>query len=455
MRKESQSVIDDVISKINPVPISLTHIELATKISERCTGIRSPELVDAYMDPRKFSVGEFCPKFKKKVKDESVYILLMPGPYTKPESIIYKACITARAAKEAGAKKVVLLSTDLPHARQDRGSEEDAKAEGEPNTVRLHADTFKAAGIDQVITTHIHSPRIAAFFAQSYGLIPEEMKFDSNNKEIPFDANNKEIQKIGESVIKSISPHAILADYILHQSSLIRNGYLADKGAKFVLKAMDKGNREFIDLLYAALFLPNVSRVYCNKARTAKNDPKKVEVSIDSVSDNFTTLDGKLESFDDDGLDTGGTMFKAVNWSNAGNLCSETGKSFGIPEARFIYFTHAWLGGDAHQGIQERIFKNLPATEFVTTNTRPYVGDAQYYRFKMKSTILRLAGLWGDAIIANELGQDIEQRYCGFESEEQQHQFMKRLYVLKRHSSHFLNEGIEPRKRKLDFYLRE
>jgi phosphoribosylpyrophosphate synthetase len=455
MRQESKSVIDDVVSRLWIAPISNTHIELAVKIAERCLGVYDPELKDMFFDPRKFSGGEYCPKFAlngKNLDGKSVYIIMVPSPYKTPEELVERACITARAAKENNAKKVVLLATDLPHARQDRGAGEDEKAKGEANTALLHAGMFRLSGIDQVITTHAHTPRLQAFFAKEYGILPTELS-------AIFNPSDERAQEIGKQVFKPISPHAILADYLLYHSWLAQTDegkqYLANGGDRLALKAMDKGNRWFIDQLQSALFLENMKKMYCEKARKAKNDPKKVEVPIVWSSPNFRTLDGMVELNADDGMDTAGTMMRAVEWSEQGNICADTGRSYGTPDDRLVYFTHAWLGGEGHLGIQERICQGLPAMEFVTTNTHAYIENSQHYKFKGKSTVLRFAGLWADAILANEAGHDVTKRYTDFPDPESQHNFLSVLYRLKRHSRHFMVEEKELKERKINFYLRD
>ena len=467
MKEESKSVIDDAVSRLWIAPIGDTHFEVAVKIAERCLGVAEPDLKYHFHDPRKFSGGEYCPRFAltnggpRTLKGKSVYIILIPGPYKSSEDRVERACITAYAAKENGADKVVLLATDFPHARQDRGPAEDENALGEATTVRWRARQFQAAGIDQVITTHEHTSRIAAFFAIEYGLIPKDKLPQGIAEQLRYikvpehiNASNPEIQQIGRQVFKSISPHAFLADYILYQSSIVGSEYLKDGGAKLALKAMDKGNRPFIDQLYASLFLPNCVRVYFDKKRKKKNDMKELETSVERTSDNFVSLDGMFEIFADDGLETGGSLIKSVEMSMQGNVCPKSGKSYGTPADRLAYWTHSWLGGDAFLMVQETLFKRVLAREIVTTETRPYINDGQYHRFKGKSTVLRFASLWADAIIANELGVDIMQRYTGFQTEPEQHDFISKLYKLKRHSRHFLVEDSEPEKRKLKFYLR-
>ncbi len=459
MIEESKGVLKDAIDNIILAAISSTHIDTATKIAERCLGVQDINLSHQFMDPRKFSGGEFCPRFTVDITGKSVYVLLLPSPYKTPEELVQRACMAAVSAKENNAGKVVLIATDLPHARQDRGPSEDKTIQGEPTTIRWNARQFKAAGIDKIITMHEHSPRIAAYFALEYGLISPE-KISERARTLPpaqyqvphdVDMNDPEVQAAGRAVFQPIPPQAFLADYLRHSSSLTSK---LGEGEGIVLKAMDEGNKKFIDDLHEALFLPGVSRVYCKKKRSAKNDPNSIGVEIVGVSDNFDSLEGKIEIYADDGLDTGGTMLKAVEWSNQGNKCPATGKKYGKPKERIVYFTHPWLGGEAHQIIQERLYKNLPAREFITTNTRPFVDDSQYYRFKTKSTVLRFAGLWADAILANELGQDVMGRYAGFSSEEEQHQFLAPLYALKRHSWHFMVDETQRETREVTFYKR-
>ena len=172
MIEESKGVLKDAIDNIVLAAISSTHIDTSTKIAERCLGVQDINLSHQFMDPRKFSGGEFCPRFTADITGKSVYILLIPSPYKTPEELVQRACITAVAAKENNAHKVVLVATDLPHARQDRGPAEDEIIKGEPTTIRWNARQFHAAGIDRVITMHEHSPRISGYFALEYGLIP-------------------------------------------------------------------------------------------------------------------------------------------------------------------------------------------------------------------------------------------------------------------------------------------
>jgi len=61
--------------------------------------------------------------------------------------------------------------------------------------------------------------------------------------------------------------------------------------------------------------------------------------------------------------------------------------------------------------------------------------------------------LWADAILANELGHDVMSRYANFSCEEEQHRFISPLYVLKRHTRHFMAEDSRSKK-EINFELR-
>jgi phosphoribosylpyrophosphate synthetase len=467
MRHENQSILRDVANSIVIAPTSHTHIELATKIAERCLGERRVDLTHHHMDPRSFTVGEYCPRYSldngglTSLRGKSVWIPLIPSPYKSSEELMMRTCMNARAAKEEGAESVQILATDFPGARQDRGPQEDDKAKGELNTVRLYADLLKCAGVDKVMTTHAHAKRMSAIFAVAYGLVPNRLLPDEAHDLPPqklqfphhVDTTNLDIQSLGKSVFKSISPHCLVADYLLHQSSLVGTPYLENDGSKLVLKIVDAGATPFGEGIARALYLDGVSTIYCRKAREKPNDPNNVDVEVEKVSKNFDTLEGKIEIIPDDGIDTAGTLLSSVRWSNGGNRCSETGNYYGIPEDRLVYATHAWFGGSSYLDYQARVAQELPLREFVGTNTRPYIGSDQYYKFKDHSSILRLAALWADAILATELGYDVTTRYQGFSCEEEQHEHLQDLYQVKRHSRHFMVDRVAE-KREIFFKIR-
>ncbi|MBI2665558.1 hypothetical protein HYX12_02990 [Candidatus Woesearchaeota archaeon] len=447
MKLETKSIVQEALDSIVVSPTSSVHLGLARAIAERATKVKGLDISSQMMDPRSFSVGEYCPRFSSSNLDgKHVYITIIPTPYKSPETLVYRAAINAQAAWEAGAKSVRILATELPHLRQDRGPGEDQKFAGEPTTVRAHARLFASHNIESLLVTHPHSKRAAAFFALEYGIIhhnrPDLLSEEGRKKmpkdvRIPTDLNLldpevlRQCEELGYRILKAIPTHTVLADYLLHESSLVGSEYLADGGAKLCLRGMDKGAWGFNDALFDALWLPNAVRLYCLKAREVPNDPNKVLVEIDRGTRGYSQedlseneLEGNLEILADDGADTCGTLIKIMQLSKQGNICSARGKRYGAPKDHIVYFTHAWLGGGSFENIQRRMVLALPAREYVSTNTRPVIEDGQYHRFRDRSTILRLAGLWGDAILANTLGHDISTRYTGFASQEEQHEYL-------------------------------
>lgn len=478
MRYEAQSVVDDVVSNIVIAPISNTHIELSTKIAERALGRRGIDLTYEFVEPRKFSGGEFCPRISFEKTDsyqgKHVYMPLIPGPYKSSEELMKRAYIEASGFKDEGAARVTLVPLDFPHGRQERGGTEDAKMRGTPNTVRLHARLLEASGVDRVITMHRHSARIDALFALEYGLVPQEMLPEhlhgvrGRDFILPrdFDSKDERFQSLGNKVFRSISPHCFQADYLLHHSSLVDSKYLENGGEGVVTRVLDDGAEIYNMKLQKALFLPKSSSVKGKKVRDAPNDPTKLRVMIEAISQGLETLEGKIELVFDDGCETAGSAIETAQGSDQGNVhqYKEGTKTIthelGVPEDRIFSFTHAWLGGDGHQMIQKKMVQSLRAREFLTTNTRPYINDSQTHKFKEKSTVLRFAGLWADAILADMMGHDVSSRYEDFESEEQQHTVVGSLYQLKRHSRHFMLDGGHQRHgadvdRVVRFMLRE
>ena len=89
--------------------------------------------------------------------------------------------LIARAAKENGAARVMLVEPDLYYSAQDRGPGVDhgetqfvrddkdrKKFDGQPFTARLYAQMLKLAGVDHVLTVHNHSYSVQAMFTEVF-----------------------------------------------------------------------------------------------------------------------------------------------------------------------------------------------------------------------------------------------------------------------------------------------
>ncbi|MDX1472975.1 MAG: ribose-phosphate pyrophosphokinase-like domain-containing protein, partial [Reinekea sp.] len=129
---------------------------------------------------KQFMNSEFCPRF---ISDEADFdnightldgksvIIVSTGSHVKSRQELAMAnLIIARAAKENGANRVILVEPDLFYSAQDRGARKDLgetsferdikdvkKFDGQPFTAKLYAQMLKLSGVDTVMTIHNHS----------------------------------------------------------------------------------------------------------------------------------------------------------------------------------------------------------------------------------------------------------------------------------------------------------
>ena len=138
-----------------------------------------------------FLNSEFCPRFIVDEEDqehigdklEGKQILIVStsmGLYTR-QDLAMRNCLIARAAKDNGADRVVLLEPDLYYSAQDRGprvehgltrfkrdAEDYKKFDGQPFSARLYADMLQESGVDEVVTVHNHSFSVRAIFMDRF-----------------------------------------------------------------------------------------------------------------------------------------------------------------------------------------------------------------------------------------------------------------------------------------------
>ena len=67
MEYENKENIKEAINKIILAPVSDTHIEFCIKTAEKSLGIKKIDLKRKF-EPRKFSAGEYCPRFIMKAR---------------------------------------------------------------------------------------------------------------------------------------------------------------------------------------------------------------------------------------------------------------------------------------------------------------------------------------------------------------------------------------------------
>ena len=152
---------------------------------------------------KNFANGEFCPRF---ISDEhdltrvghqlegaTVVIVSVDSHNQSRQTLAQRNFLIARAAKDNGASKVILVEPDLFYSAQDRGPrpehgntahprdvKDHKKFDGQPFSSLLYAQLLKTAGVDAVITVHNHSRSVQEVFRATFGgdfanLTPSEL----------------------------------------------------------------------------------------------------------------------------------------------------------------------------------------------------------------------------------------------------------------------------------------
>src|SRR5690606_10166652 len=161
----------------------------------------------------------------------------------------------ARAAKDNGAAKVILVEPDLYYSAQDRGPRLEhglttaardvhdlKKFDGQPFTALLYAQLLKASGVDAVITVHNHSRSVQDVIRTTFS-----------------------------GGFENLVPAEIYAHYLL-RSDIVAHG---DAGENLVLCAPDKGAVEFVEHMQRALDLRGAGICKLAKERSGE---RKVEI---------------------------------------------------------------------------------------------------------------------------------------------------------------------------------
>lgn len=107
-------------------------------------------------DIKKFKNGETYVNIKGSIMGKDVYI--MPSDADNPNDGIMETLLKADAAQRGGAGRVIAVIPNFPYARQEKRTES-----GEPIAARLSMDLLKAAGVNGIITTDLHTPSLEGF----------------------------------------------------------------------------------------------------------------------------------------------------------------------------------------------------------------------------------------------------------------------------------------------------
>lgn len=154
-----------------------------------------------------FANSEFCPRFiEGDVEDltgigqqlgaTTVVIVSTMSSVLSRNELALRTTMVARAAKDNGAARVLLVEPDLFFSAQDRGPRPEhgsvdfprdqrdyKKFNGQPFSSRLYAEMLALAGVDAVLTVHNHSVSVERLFTavmpwRFENLIPTEVYAD-------------------------------------------------------------------------------------------------------------------------------------------------------------------------------------------------------------------------------------------------------------------------------------
>jgi ribose-phosphate pyrophosphokinase len=333
-----------------------------------------------------FANTEFCPRFLVDegdldnigygLRDKRVYIISTSSPQHTRVELAMRNFLIARAAKENGAERVVLVEPDLFFSAQDRGPhfsehpqmltpKDRKKFDGQPFSARMYAEMLRAAGVDQVVTVHNHKPEVLRrIYREVYADAGEQPPFTN------------------------LDMACIVANLILRTISVERIG----SNLGFV--APDEGAADFVSRVRDYTGLKDSVMVVMEKTRLGQ---RNVEVSTSAQA---RDLKGREVFILDDMVRTGGTIAAAVNLL-AGDPATR-------PAHLFFYCTHTYISPEGRENL------NSPhLTEFITTNTLPNVLNRDDQgRLRRKMVVMKIEAWIADALIhCLEEGQLPEERY--------------------------------------------
>lgn len=310
-----------------------------------------------------FANSEFCPRFISDERDitdignklcgaQVVIVSTASNTLTRNE-LALRNMLVARAAKDNGAGRVILVEPDLFFSAQDRGPRPEhgdvqfprdvvdyKKFDGQPFTSRFYAQALALAGVDAVLTVHNHSTSVKKLFR-------DVMKGDFIN----------------------LNPAEVFADYI-RNSDVTPSLYT---GAGVLVCAPDAGAREFATQVYDCLDSPSAGLLYFAKRR---KDERNVSSMISPESPcPVEAIEGRDVIVFDDMVRTGNTIRECCR------LLKEAGAG------RVVFFvSHFYSSAEVRETLA-----NPAVDEIVTTNTIPSILNRDMQgRLRRKLTVLKL-----------------------------------------------------------------
>ncbi len=326
-------------------------------------GVGQTEDVADLISLKTFANSEFCPRFISDERDFShigrqlegrtVVIVSTSSRLVSRQNLAMRTLMIARAAKENGARDVVLVEPDLYYSAQDRGPrpelgdpgaerdlEDLKKFDGQPFTARLYGEMLKLAGVDAVLTVHNHSHAVQSLFREIFA-----------------------------DRFHNVMPYEIYVDY-LRNSNLVHYG---TDGEGLALCAPDQGARDFVKALFRQLDLPKAKVILLDKQRSGERD---VEITLHPDSETtFEEIHGHDVVLLDDMVRTGSTVVKTCEFLKQ------------IQPGRLVFVvTHFYASEEGRQKLA-----STAVDEILTLNTLPTILNRdEQGRLRRKLVVLKI-----------------------------------------------------------------
>ncbi len=243
---------------------------------------------------KKFKNGETYVNIAGNIRGKDVYI--MPAGGNNVNDNLMETYLKADAAKRAGADRVIAILPSFDYARQEKRTEK-----GEPIAARLNMDLLKTSGVDEIITTDLHTPAIEGF-----------------------------------------APNSMKVTHI--ESMQLMENYITSKGIKdLVVVSPDLGGTKRADKLAKSLG--------CDKAIVYKHRQAHNEATAEELIGDVT---GKNCIIFDDIIDTAGTIAEA----------SKLLKKKGAKDI-YVCAAHGLFNGEAMKRLNDAPVKEVIVTNSV------------------------------------------------------------------------------------------
>jgi ribose-phosphate pyrophosphokinase len=310
-----------------------------------------------------YANSEFCPRFisdehdltriGNKLAGRTVVIVSTSSRVVSRQTLAMRTLLIARAAKENGAARVVLVEPDLYYSAQDRGPRRDLgdtqferdigdlkKFDGQPFTAKLYAELLKIAGVDCVLTVHNHSFAVQNMFRQVF-----------------------------EGQFHNLMPFDIYVDY-LRNSNIVKYG---PEGEGLALCAPDQGARAFVKEMFTRLGLPKARFILLDKERSGE---REVEITLHRESEStFEEIRGHDVVLMDDMVRTGSTVVKTCQFLKQ------------IQPGRLVFaVTHFYASEEGREKMA-----STALDEILTLNTLPTILNRdEQGRLRRKMVVLKI-----------------------------------------------------------------